>query len=315
MKRQKWPYCSPKIQFSAGRTPWSFYKVGVKIGYGDILPPLSQIHSHDSAVVFGRRRRPPFVMHFLAAGGNPRCSTYSTRRPRLYFASYISWKCYDLCMAVLRFLCGHPLHAGVTCSSVHRYPGTPILMRRYDRISAMRMRPDTQVWSFIIFTAWQTTHLTRLLNFCFRPMPRTSPRRQSDELSTTQETTDMVGDLALFTEISTSLKDNCGARWGKRMAKAGQLTEARRLIGVTTPREVKHQDGFHGTWDRWTSAQGRLDDRRHGTLQELWQFPPRGPRRDRTRQRAGGDRSRQAAPGQLRARASTSANFAPETML
>jgi hypothetical protein len=60
----------------------------------------------------------------------------------------------------------------------------------------------------------------------------------------------MVGDLALFSEISTSLKDNCGARWGKRMAKAGQLTEARRLIGVTTPREVKHQDGFRGTWDR-----------------------------------------------------------------
>jgi hypothetical protein len=59
----------------------------------------------------------------------------------------------------------------------------------------------------------------------------------------------MVGDLAMFTEISTSLKDNCGARWGKRMAKAGQLTEARRLIGVSTPREVKHQDGFHGTWD------------------------------------------------------------------
>jgi hypothetical protein len=59
----------------------------------------------------------------------------------------------------------------------------------------------------------------------------------------------MVGDLALFTEISTSLKDNCGARWGKRMAKAGQLTEARRLIDVSTPREVKHQDGFNGTWD------------------------------------------------------------------
>jgi hypothetical protein len=48
----------------------------------------------------------------------------------------------------------------------------------------------------------------------------------------------MVGDLALFNEISTSLKDNCGARWGKRMAKVGQLTEARRLIGVSTPREV-----------------------------------------------------------------------------
>jgi hypothetical protein len=59
----------------------------------------------------------------------------------------------------------------------------------------------------------------------------------------------MVGDLALFNEISTSLKDNCGARWGKRMAKVGQLTEARRLIGVSTPREVKHQDGFRGTWD------------------------------------------------------------------
>ena len=59
----------------------------------------------------------------------------------------------------------------------------------------------------------------------------------------------MVGDLALFNEISTSLKENCGARWGKRMAKPGQLTEARRLIGVSTPREVKHQDGFRGTWD------------------------------------------------------------------
>ena len=59
----------------------------------------------------------------------------------------------------------------------------------------------------------------------------------------------MVGDLALFNEISTSLKDNCGARWGKRMAKVAQLTEARRLIGVSTPREVKHQDGFRGTWD------------------------------------------------------------------
>jgi hypothetical protein len=27
------------------------YKVGVKVGYGDSLPPLSQIHPHDSAVV------------------------------------------------------------------------------------------------------------------------------------------------------------------------------------------------------------------------------------------------------------------------
>jgi hypothetical protein len=46
------------------------------------------------------------------------------------------------------------------------------------------------------------------------------------------------------------------------MAKVGQLTEARRLIGVSTSREVKHhlhQDGVHGTWDHGTWDQPKVD--------------------------------------------------------
>jgi hypothetical protein len=40
----------------------------------------------------------------------------------------------------------------------------------------------------------------------------------------------MVGDTALWTEISSSFKMNCGARWGKRMAKPSQLTEVQLKI-------------------------------------------------------------------------------------
>jgi hypothetical protein len=67
----------------------------------------------------------------------------------------------------------------------------------------------------------------------------------------------MVGATALWTEISTSIKEDCGVRSSKVMARLGQLTEAHRLIGVSTPQEVKHQDGFCGTWDR--EVQSRVD--------------------------------------------------------
>ena len=104
---------------SAGRTPWSFYKVGVKIGYGDILPPLSQIHSHDSTVVFGRRRRPPFVMLFDRRRKSSSLNLFD-QTDSAYFASYNSWKCYDLCMAV----CG--TSAGILCCRRNLFFSTPV---------------------------------------------------------------------------------------------------------------------------------------------------------------------------------------------
>jgi hypothetical protein len=64
----------------------------------------------------------------------------------------------------------------------------------------------------------------------------------------------MIGDADRWTEISESLVDSCGPRFGKKWAaveKSQQQTvemECRRLLGCSTRAEVKKHDGFSGTW-------------------------------------------------------------------
>ena len=86
------------------------------------------IRPSSSAAGVGRRSS-----CFLTVGGNPRRSTYSTRRTRLILQVTIPG---NVMIFVWQYavLLRASFAAAVTYSSVHRYPGTPILMTK--------IRPD-----------------------------------------------------------------------------------------------------------------------------------------------------------------------------
>ena len=64
----------------------------------------------------------------------------------------------------------------------------------------------------------------------------------------------MIGDAERWSDISESLVDNCGPRFGKKWSAVGKTPEqtvemeCRRLLGCSTKAEVKKHNGFLGTW-------------------------------------------------------------------
>ena len=64
----------------------------------------------------------------------------------------------------------------------------------------------------------------------------------------------MIGDAERWSDISESLVDNCGPRFGKKWSAVGKSQqqtvemECRRLLGCSTKAEVKKHNGFLGTW-------------------------------------------------------------------
>ena len=58
----------------------------------------------------------------------------------------------------------------------------------------------------------------------------------------------MKGDKKRFNKMKKQLDENCGPRCTWDMLPAEKETECRRLLGVSTPQEVRSQAGFKGTW-------------------------------------------------------------------